>query len=238
MEAFYLKVGPNPVRCADVPNSGILIQTPPGATKIELTINDVHVQLGSTAYLQAQVNGFMVINVVEGLGRSEAFDQLQFAPAGSRLRIPVNRNFIAAGAPVEAEPYDEKVIGTLPTGLLERTIQVSRALTRDEIKTVLSVPESGEWKIKITAVNGRCDDDVKRNIRLADGLTVEAEVNADATNIAVFGVSFKRTARGQYRFSNEKFGITLMIRSADYSDFAYLDHVGCGIKGYAERVGT
>src|SRR5690606_37990045 len=37
--------------CEDLPDSGVLIQTPEGGARISLLINEITVELGSTAYL-------------------------------------------------------------------------------------------------------------------------------------------------------------------------------------------
>ena len=54
MQAFYFKTGITQTSCAEAPQDGILIQTPEGAGQINIRANDVDIQLGSTAYLQAQ----------------------------------------------------------------------------------------------------------------------------------------------------------------------------------------
>ena len=66
MQAFYFSTGVTQTNCEQAPQDGILIQTPEGVGQISLRANDVDIQLGSTAFLQAQPNANMTVSVVEG----------------------------------------------------------------------------------------------------------------------------------------------------------------------------
>jgi hypothetical protein len=66
MQAFYFTSGIGDAQCQEAPDSGILLQTPEGAGKIDFVINEVNISLGSTAYLTAEPNSLMTINIVEG----------------------------------------------------------------------------------------------------------------------------------------------------------------------------
>jgi len=146
MQAFYFKSGVGDAPCAEAPDSGILIQTPEGVGQISLTVNEVDIQLGSTAYLQAQADGEMTVNVVEHQATVTADGTTRFVPAGSRVRVPLDANLAADGPPSEPEPYDDADLGALPVGHMPRAVEVAEALTQAEIEALaLTLPVSGDW---------------------------------------------------------------------------------------------
>lgn len=51
MQAFYFRTGVGDAGCAEMPNSGIVVQTPAGVGEIALNINGVDFAFGSTAHL-------------------------------------------------------------------------------------------------------------------------------------------------------------------------------------------
>ena len=92
MQAFFFRSGIGDAQCEGAPDSGLLIQTPKGAQKIEFTVNEVNITLASTAYLQAQPGDDLIINVVEGQATVEAFGVEQIVLAGARVRVPLDDN--------------------------------------------------------------------------------------------------------------------------------------------------
>jgi hypothetical protein len=161
MQAFYFQTGINDAPCEEAPDSGILIQTPEGAGQISFTVNDVNIQLGSTAYLQAQSDGEMMVNVIEHQATVSAQGVTQSVPAGSRVRVPLDANLSADGPPTEPEPYDNADLAALPVGHLPRIIAVARALTQAELDalTAGALPVSGEWfyESPTASLTGTCD---------------------------------------------------------------------------------
>jgi len=133
MQAFYFNTGVGDAPCAEAPDSGILIQTPQGAGTVDLLANEVAITLGSTAYLQAQAGGDMIVTVVEGQATVTALGTTVVAPAGTRVRIPLDGNRAASGPPVGPEPYDAAGLAALPLVLLPDVITVAASLTEDEI---------------------------------------------------------------------------------------------------------
>jgi hypothetical protein len=122
MQAFYLQTGPDTgVTCAEMPQSGILIQTPDGVAEVSLWINEVKVRLGSTAFIRAERNRDMTITMLEGHSRVEAFGVEVEAVAGEQLTIPMNENLAPAAPPQQAAPIQQPV-QNLPVENLERPI--------------------------------------------------------------------------------------------------------------------
>ena len=140
MQAFYFQSGIGDAPCQEAPDSGILIQTPEGAGRITLSVNGVELRLGSTAYLQAQASNEMIVNILEGSARVEALGAAQYVPAGTRVRVPLDSNLVAASGPTPPEPYDYARMALLPVGNLDKEIAVSDALTQAEIDTLLTAP--------------------------------------------------------------------------------------------------
>jgi hypothetical protein len=146
MQAFYFKTGVGDAPCEGAPSSGILIQTPEGVGQISLTVNEVDIRLGSTAYLQTLDEGEMAVNVVENQATVSAQGVTRFVPAGSRVRVPLDPNLAANGPPSEPEPYDDADLSALPVAHMPRAVGVAQALTQDEIDArALTLPVSGDW---------------------------------------------------------------------------------------------
>lgn len=125
MQAFYFRTGVAAINCAEAPGDGILIQTPKGAGKVSLRANDVDIQLGSTAYLQAQAGATMTVSVVEGEASVTANGATVIVPAGSKVEIPIDEDLKASGEPGNPTPYDEAVVQPLPVNLLPETISIA-----------------------------------------------------------------------------------------------------------------
>ncbi len=132
MQAFYFQTGITDTSCNGAPQDGILIQTPEGTGQINLRANDVDIQLGSTAYLQAQASNQMTISVVEGEGHATADGKTVAIPAGSQVSIPIDENMKASGAPGDVQPYDAS-LANLPVQVLPKTITVAPPATADQI---------------------------------------------------------------------------------------------------------
>src|SRR6185369_17918656 len=63
--AFIFSSGIGQIACDEAPN-GLLIQTPEGVGTINLSVNNVAIDLGSTAYLTAEADGEFSFALLEG----------------------------------------------------------------------------------------------------------------------------------------------------------------------------
>jgi hypothetical protein len=153
MQAFYFKSGIGDAPCEEAPDSGILIQTPEGAGQINMTVNEVDIQLGSTAYLQAQAGGEMAVNVVEHQVTVTADGTTRIVPAGSRVRVPLDANLAANGPPSEPEPYNNADLAALPVSHMPRAVTIAPALTQAELDALALnvVPTTGTWRFSVTS---------------------------------------------------------------------------------------
>lgn len=111
MQAFALHTGDSDSGCADITENGLLIQTPEGVGRITLWINDVHVRIGSTVLFQAQPGGDLTISTFAGLAQVEAQGQMQEAPAGMRVRVPLDDAMQPAAPPTLPEAFDAEATG-------------------------------------------------------------------------------------------------------------------------------
>jgi hypothetical protein len=152
MQAFYFRSGIGDAPCAEAPDSGLLIQTPHGTDKVHLTVNGASLELGSTAYLQAQPSHDMIITVVEGAAIVTALDETRIVPAGGRVRVPLKPDLTPAGKPGEVEPYDVVRLQALPLLILPIKIQLAKPLVVEGVSTAgkpggqqLEVGECSKW---------------------------------------------------------------------------------------------
>jgi hypothetical protein len=124
MQAFRFRTGISDSLCADVPDSGILIQTPKGAGEINLTANGVDITLSSTAYLQAEPGDDTVISLLEGQAEVQADGVTQTVTAGQQVTVPTDENLEAAAPPSEPLPYNLPTLDVLPVTQLEQPVEV------------------------------------------------------------------------------------------------------------------
>ncbi|MBA3871197.1 MAG: SH3 domain-containing protein [Anaerolineae bacterium] len=133
MQAFTFKSGTEASNCAEVPENGLIIQTPEGSGEVQLWINQVVVKLGSTVYFQAQPDGNMTVTTVEGHATVEAMGVTYTAVAGSSLHIPVDANMNAVAPPTLPQAYEVKDVANLPIDHLQRKIKIHPPLTPQEV---------------------------------------------------------------------------------------------------------
>ncbi|MFW5691963.1 MAG: SH3 domain-containing protein [Chloroflexota bacterium] len=149
MQAFYFTTGVGLPQCQEAPQDGILLQTPGGVGRVDLLINEVTVRVGSTAFLRNVEDDGMYVTVLDGEVWANAFEQTTIAPAGSMIRVPVDSNGIASGAP-ELLPLDKTMITSLPLSLLPEEITVPVPLGEvelEEARVLSRTPFSGTWRL-------------------------------------------------------------------------------------------
>lgn len=116
MQAIYLTPGIGQINCNEVPDAGILIQTPEVDQSIELIINDTEIQLGSTIYLQ--ISTVMTIYVLEGQALVTHHGLTVFVPEGTLTQILLDDNGRASNVPGFPSPYQMDDFPGLPLNLL------------------------------------------------------------------------------------------------------------------------
>jgi len=162
MQAFYFSSGVGAAGCAEAPQDGILIQTPTGVGTVNLLINEVSVELGSTAYMRAQNSGQMIFDLLEGSSIISVGDQSVRVLPGTRATIPLDAEGHAAGAPELTTIPEDGLTGLEGiVGLLPEDIELPTPLTAAELEEATQGvrPEEGTWTITDTggAVDSVCE---------------------------------------------------------------------------------
>jgi uncharacterized protein YgiM (DUF1202 family) len=138
MQAFYFTAGVGESGCNEVPGDGMLIQTPSGVGSIDLLVNEVEVNMGSTVYFSLNDDGDMEISTLEGGARVTSEGETRTIPAGSQAEIPLDEDFVADGEPSEIESYaDDETLEYLPVDALEREIEIEDPLTEEQLELFL-----------------------------------------------------------------------------------------------------
>jgi uncharacterized protein YgiM (DUF1202 family) len=148
LQAFYFASGVGGSDCAEAPQDGLLIQTPEGAGKINLLINEVSVELGSTAYLQAQPSGNLSLDLLEGGSTVTANDKTVSVLPGTRAIVPLDADGKAAGEPELTTIPDDALNGLQGmVSVLPRDIEIATPLTAAELEeaTAVTLPNEGTW---------------------------------------------------------------------------------------------
>lgn len=100
MQAFYFQPGIGTASCAEVPSSGVVIETPQGVGQVTFNINDVEVSLGSTALFTfdgAADERALNIRVLQGEARVRSGDIVRELRMNQELSVQVDGNFRATG---------------------------------------------------------------------------------------------------------------------------------------------
>ncbi|NDJ86954.1 MAG: hypothetical protein GYB66_13820, partial [Chloroflexi bacterium] len=138
-QAFYFRTGVDDRPCAAAPDSGILVQTPKGVGEITLLVNEVTIDLGSTAYLQSQPNAAMTISVVEGQATVTAAGASANVPAGNRVQVPTDATGQAAAPPGPVEPYTPTALQPLPVRLLTQPVVIAGTQPPGQVDAVIGL---------------------------------------------------------------------------------------------------
>ena len=146
VQGYYFSSGIGDRPCTQAPDSGILLQTPEGASTVKLSINGVKIELGSTAYLQAG-NGVMTITLIEGSADITVNRRSLTVPAGTYVEIPLTDDGRAPlDTQLELQSYDRETLEALPLSLLEREIEIAEPLTAEEIDALSpQIPVGGAY---------------------------------------------------------------------------------------------
>ncbi len=222
MQGFYFKTAGADAPCAEAPDSGILIQTPKGAAHIDLLVNEVQINLGSTVYLQAQPNAEMTIYVIEGQATVTAQGVTVIAPAGTLVSVPMDNDLHANGVPGAAQAYDPEKVKALPISLLPDAITIAEPLATAAAGASSAnaagdgLPVSGDWcPTKTGCTNGFLPTTIQ--------FTYEDD---GAVLILAYGGGeerYTRTEPGVYRWSQGGTTAVLHVISASHftQDFTF-----------------
>jgi hypothetical protein len=109
MQAFILTAGIGVSNCQEVPQQGILIQTPAGMGMMQFRINNIDIRLGSGMYVTTQNNnGVSELNMylLNGNAQISAKGQTRTMQAGQVSVATLNNEGMVEFAPSEPIEYD------------------------------------------------------------------------------------------------------------------------------------
>lgn len=155
MQAFSLSTGIGQISCSELPDSGIVIQTPDGVGTVNFTINGVQLALGSTLYLQADEQ--MWIAVLEGEAVVSNNGVSETVPAGEFTTLQLDALGQATSAPTLSQPYTADDVRGLPIQLLPEEIEIAPGVGTVPEFTGVTCPyvvRSGENLFRIALNSG------------------------------------------------------------------------------------
>lgn len=145
MQAFTLRTGLGDSQCDEAPASGLMVQTPEGVGEVTFNINGVDVGMGSTVVFRAAAEGEMTVATIEGMAVAEIGDEVQPVLAGTRLRVPMDRNLRPFRRLINPpEPYELRNLRGIPTRLLQRNVEIAQPLTREQVNGAMQRLLSGQ----------------------------------------------------------------------------------------------
>lgn len=134
--AFRLRTGIGSPLCDTAPRDGLLVQTPHGHGRVEMTINGVDVNLGSTVFFHMSDENTLTVSTLEGSALLNAAGGESLALAGSEVSVPMNENLEPAAPPSLPQPYAPEALHALPLSSLDRPVEVHPALSSEEVAVV------------------------------------------------------------------------------------------------------
>jgi hypothetical protein len=139
MQAFYMSTGIGMSRCEEAPQDGVLVQTPEGVGEVSFVVNEVEIAIGSTAFLQAEPQGDMIITMLEGAAAVRINKTVFPIVEGMQLRFGVDAQLrpLVDRQPV-LESYERGDLLNLPLNLLERSINIREGFSESELALVQS----------------------------------------------------------------------------------------------------
>lgn len=143
MQAFYLRPRFHGTGCADAPD-GMLVQAPEANIKLQLTVNEVQIELASTVFLQVGMDNIMTANVLEGEIQMQSGGVTVDVPSGYRASVPLDADQKPTGAPSAAEPYDAGILNALPLSLLPESFSPVEPVWAVEQSLCVTNP-NGAW---------------------------------------------------------------------------------------------
>ncbi|MEO1443882.1 MAG: SH3 domain-containing protein, partial [Chloroflexota bacterium] len=192
MQAFYFSSGADDALCDEAPDSGLLLQTPEGTAEFTMLLNEVNIQLESTAYVQASPGGDMIVFAVSGDVVVESDGVSRVAVPGTQISVPLDANGAANGEPGAAQPYDSSDVAALPTGLLADQIAIAPPADIDPGK-----PIAGNWLFQWGIEQGECPGGQTVSFS-SDVPQTSIEYAADGETLLILLTRYRPTGTGVY----------------------------------------
>lgn len=198
MQAVYFSSGIGKSTCENVPQDGLLIQSPEYDEPIELNINEVEIELGSTIYLQAEADNQMALYVLEGSTAVTAKDETVTVPEGAMTTIALDENLAASGPPAEPKEYVIEDLSLLPISALEQDIEIAQPINSASANPI--TPLDGLWQLK--TMEDTCSG-IRPSVNRAENLTFSFDpFDMISDKEGSFRESIGTLSGGTYNYSN------------------------------------
>jgi hypothetical protein len=147
--AFIFSAGIGQLACEEAPN-GLIIQTPEGAGTINLDVNNISIELGSTAFLTAEADGDFLFALLEGHAMLNSGESEVEVEGGEFTTIAVDEDLNPVGEFNEPQPIEGNLeLPILPLSLLPRDISEGDSANSGEI----IVPRAGTWSFNYSGLD-------------------------------------------------------------------------------------
>lgn len=121
-QGFFIDTEREDQPCGEAIDSGVLIQTPEGEGEVAIVVNEVVIDLGSTAYIRT-TDTAIIAGVLEGEGNVSSSNGASVnVPAGAEIVIPFVGASVGNYGPEDIQPYDAESFDALPLESLDRQI--------------------------------------------------------------------------------------------------------------------
>ncbi len=132
MRAVTVRTRIGGLACEELPESGVLIQSPRGE-RIEMTLNGVDVSLGSTMHVTASQNDDMILSLLEGSATITSMGETRILIPGAEVWVGMGGEdgLTANTEPSELRPFDSEEMARLPLGLLDEAVIVPDPIPGD-----------------------------------------------------------------------------------------------------------
>jgi hypothetical protein len=156
MRAFYLTTGIGIPTCKDIPEGGILLQTPRGGD-VSLVINGFDLMVGSTVLLTAADTDELTVATIEGNVEVTVNGVVQSIPVGQKLHIIREDNGLESSTATAPEALESVEIAQIPISLLPDHIPIPA--TDGWVSTGVQVVAGQRITISVTGIAASCNHD-------------------------------------------------------------------------------
>lgn len=153
MQAFVFQSGVDDAPCSAAPNSGMLIQTPEGVASVTLVMDEVVIQLSGTGFVQAQPDGELRLDILDGEAQVTSDGETRAGVEGQSMSVDLDANGLPVGVPNDPEPLDLDNTQSLPIDLLDTEVEIA-----DPLDLPAGVPVSGQWSLNFNVSTLSCPD--------------------------------------------------------------------------------
>lgn len=104
--AFVFSSGVGESSCGEIPEGGLLFQSPEGDQKLDITLNNIEISAGSALFVQFTVERTLRIAVIEGEAEITSFETTETLTTNTQLQVPLDVDGLADGIPRDLSEFD------------------------------------------------------------------------------------------------------------------------------------